>query len=102
MYDSETRTFNFPYDQKRIDALKYIVTSERRTHNDIVTIRNEYRDKHIKKINTNSRYYFKEGNILDYWDKKLDKARRNAIVDSYIILCNSKQIPISREATSDD
>ena len=93
MYNEETKTFSFPYDQKRLNALKYIVTSERRTHNDIVYTRNNYRNKHIKKINTNSSYYFKEGNILDYWDKKLDKARRNAVVDAYILLCNSELIP---------
>lgn len=93
MYDKETKTFSFPYDQKRIDALKYMVKAEADTHNWIVSTRNTYKDKHIEKIDRKYRYYFRETNIIKYWDSIIDSARKTMATDSYIILCNSELSP---------
>ena len=96
MYNKETKTFSFPYEQKRIDSMTYLLFTETEFHNGINTIRNAYFDK--CKIKMSNRYMVgrKQVRILDYWDSLLDTTRFNVARISIRILNNSKQIPIEK------
>ena len=94
MYNEETKTFSFTYDQKRIDSLVYLLFTETEFHNKINTIRNAYWNK--CKVKMSGRYMVgrKELRMLDYWDSLLDTTKLNVARLSIKILNNSKQVPL--------
>ncbi len=92
MYDKETKTFSFPYDQKRIDSLVYLIFTETEFHNDISTIRNAHLAKCKLKMSGKYMMDRKQVRIQDYWDSILDTARYNVASISIKILNNSKQV----------
>ena len=102
MYDKETKTFSFPYDQKRIDSMVYLLFTETEFHNDIRSIRNTYWDKCKVKISGRYMVERKKLRMVDYWDSLLDTARFKVARISITILNNSKQVPVVKEATDND
>lgn len=97
MYDKETKTFSFPYDQKRIDSMVYPLFAETEFHNDVRSIRNTYWNK--CKVKMSDKKYMvghKQVRAMDYWDSLLDTARFKVARISITILNNSKQVPIEK------
>lgn len=101
MYDKETKTFSFPYDQNRIDSLVYPLFTETEFHNDINSIRNTYWNKCKVKRSGNYVAASRDLNMIDYWDSLLNAARFTVASTSITILSNSKQVPIEKETTNE-
>ena len=85
MYDEETKTFSFPYDQKRIDALKSLFEYEVTFHDEICEIRNEYNK-------SRKTYHWKDIHRLDYLDGLLYVATRRMAQISILLLRKSNVI----------
>ena len=97
MYDEETKSFSFPYDQKRIDSMVYLLFTETEFHNDIRNVRNTYWDKCKVKRSGGYMACGRQLRIVDYWDSLLDSTRFAVARTSITILNNSKQVPIKEK-----
>ena len=85
MYDNETKTFSFPYDQKRIDAGKTIYDSDYDFHGMLVELRN--RQAVINKYNIKSEITpLKRGRMIDYWDELLVETTKKMTQTSCVLL----------------
>ena len=85
MYDKETKTFSFPYDQKRIDAGKTIYDSDYAFHGMLIELRN--RQAVINKYNIKSDIPpLKRARMMDYWDELLGETFKKMAQTSCVLL----------------
>ncbi|MCK5602925.1 hypothetical protein KAR91_13670 [Candidatus Pacearchaeota archaeon] len=90
-YDEETKTFSFPYDQKRIDAGKVIYDSDYVFHNMLIELRNT--QAVINKYNIKSEITpLKRSKMIDYWDKIIAETSKRMIQTSCVLLYRANLI----------
>ena len=100
MYDEETKTFSFPYDQKRIDAGCFIAESEAKFHNIIIDIRNIYYAANASKLDSHYRKNYRAYRYVAYWDTILDSSK-GKIAQIACLLLNQANL-VAKETTDGD